>query len=220
MSKDFILFDLDGTLTDPSLGITNSLMHALEYYGIKVADRTSLYKYIGPPLLETFHKGFGFTVEQSVEAMKKYREYFAVKGLFENKVYDGIPELLHTLQSSGKTLAVATSKPEEYSLRILKHFNLDRYFTCICGSSMDEKNARKSLVIASALERLLVQEKSQALMVGDRLHDIEGAKECGITSCGVMYGFGSRKELSDAGADFIADDVSSLQQIIMIDAQA
>lgn len=220
MSKDFILFDLDGTLTDPSEGITNSLIYALKTYGIEVKDPTTLYQYIGPPLLETFHKGFGFTVEESVNAMKKYREYFSVKGLYENRVYDGIPELLHTLQSSGKTLLVATSKPEEYSVRILRHFSLDRYFTCICGSTMDEKHAEKSYIINDALERGLVFDKTQAVMVGDREHDINGAKTCGITSCGVLYGFGSRKELENAGADFIAEDISTLQSILMIDAQA
>lgn len=219
MSKDFILFDLDGTLTDPAPGITNSLIYALKYYGITVADRASLYKYIGPPLLDTFSQGFGFSREKAAAAVNKYREYFADKGLFENKVYAGIPELLHTLRENGKTLLVATSKPEEYSVRILQHFNLDRYFAAVCGSNMDESRSKKSEVIAYALEKAHVPDKSSAIMIGDRKHDIIGAKECGITSCGVLFGYGSRAELRDAGADYIAAGIPELERILLADAQ-
>jgi phosphoglycolate phosphatase len=219
MPKDFILFDLDGTLTDPAQGITNSLMYALKCYGIKTADRSSLYKYIGPPLLETFSKGFGFSPEKSAEAVRKYREYFADKGLYENKVYEGIPGLLNTLKSDGKTLIVATSKPEEYSVCILKHFGLDHYFSYICGSNMDESRSRKSEVIAYALDRARVTDKSRAIMTGDRMHDIIGANECGIASCGVLFGYGSRTELEEAGAGYIAADIQELERILRTDAQ-
>jgi phosphoglycolate phosphatase len=219
MSKDFMLFDLDGTLTDPAPGITNSLMYALKYYGIEVADRTSLYKYIGPPLLDTFSQGFGFSREKAAEAVVKYREYFADKGLFENKVYDGIPELLHTLKEKGKVLIVATSKPEEYSVRILNHFGLDKFFVAVCGSNMDESRSKKSEVIAYVLEKAHVRDKSRAIMTGDRKHDIIGAKECGIASCGVLFGYGSKAELRDAGADYIAADIPELEQILLTDSQ-
>jgi phosphoglycolate phosphatase len=219
MLKDFMLFDLDGTLTDPAPGITNSLMYALKCYGIEVTDRTSLYKYIGPPLLDTFSQGFGFSQEMAAEAVVKYREYFADKGLFENKVYDGIPELLHTLKESGKVLIVATSKPEEYSVRILEHFGLDKFFTAVCGSNMDESRSKKAEVIAYALEKAHVPDKSRAIMIGDRKHDIIGAKECGIESCGVLFGYGSRTELMDAGAGYIAADIPELKRILLTGAQ-
>lgn len=219
MSKDFLLFDLDGTLTDPAQGITNSLMHALHEYGIEECDRRKLYKYIGPPLMDTFMNDYGFSKEQAAEAVIKYRDYFAVDGIFENIVYHGIPEMLRTLQTTGKTLILATSKPEEYSVRILKHFNLDRYFTCIAGSLMDETRSKKSEVIEYALDKCGVPDKSQAIMIGDREYDITGAKECGLASVGVTYGFGTRNELEKAGADFIADSVDALQNILLIDAQ-
>lgn len=212
-----MLFDLDGTLTDPGPGITNSLMYALKYYGIEIADRTSLYKYIGPPLLDTFSEGFGFSAEKSVEAVKKYREYFGDRGLFENSVYEGIPDLLYTLQAKGKKLVVATSKPEKYAVRILEHFGLSRRFACICGSNMDESRSKKSEVIAYALKKAHVPDKSCAVMTGDRMHDITGAKECGITSCGVLFGYGSRDELQGAGADYIASDVQELKKILLSD---
>lgn len=215
MTKDVILFDLDGTLTDPALGITNSLMYALRFFGIEIEDRTSLYKYIGPPLLETFAQGFNFNAEQSAQALKKYREYFSTTGLFENKVYSGIPELLQTLKDTGKKLLVATSKPEEYSVRILQHFNLDRFFENICGSCMDESRSKKAEVIQYALEKAAITDKSKVLMAGDRKHDIIGAKENGIASCGVLYGYGSRQELEKAGADFIAADIKELEKIIL-----
>jgi Predicted phosphatases len=214
MKKDVMLFDLDGTLTDPAEGITNSLIHALSYYGIKVADRTSLYTYIGPPLLDTFSKGFGFSPERAVEAVQKYREYFAVSGLFENSVYGGIPELLKTLYTAGRTLIVATSKPEPYAVQILNHFGLSQYFTAVCGSNMDESRSRKGEVIAYALSRTGIADRSRAIMTGDRMHDVVGAKECGVASCGVLFGYGSRTELEQAGADYIAADVQELGRIL------
>lgn len=215
MKKDFILFDLDGTLTDPALGITNSLIYALTFFGIKIEDRTSLFKYIGPPLLDTFSQGFGFDKGKSDKALLKYREYFSTKGLFENKVYEGIPEMLQTLVENGKTLIVATSKPEEYSVSIMKHFNLDKYFLNICGSCMDETRSKKAEVIEYALEKSNITDKSKVIMIGDRKHDIIGAKENGLESCGVLYGYGSQEELEGAGADFIAPTIQDLQKILL-----
>lgn len=216
LKKEYLLFDLDGTLTDPALGITNSLMYALKQYSITINDRTTLYKYIGPPLLDTFTKGFGFSDEQAAEAVVKYRDYFAVTGLYENTVYPEIPDMLSALQKAGKKLIVATSKPEKYSVRILKHFNLAHYFSCIAGSRIDESRSKKSEVIAYALERMQVLNRAKALMIGDRSYDITGAKECGLSSIGVLYGYGSREELETAGADYIATTVRELESTLLI----
>ena len=211
-----IFFDLDGTLTDPALGITNSFIHALKFYGLPVPSYEELCKLIGPPLPYSFENTFGFAPDKAMEAVAKYREYFSTKGLYENKVYEGIPELLQTLKNQGHHLVVATSKPEEYSIKILEHFNLARYFDHICGSLMDESRSKKSEVIAYALEccRLGEGDKDKVLMVGDRFHDIEGAKANGIKSCGVLFGYGSRRELQDAGANYIVKSVKELLRLI------
>ena len=207
-----IFFDLDGTLTDPALGITNSFIHALKFYGLPIPSYKELCKLIGPPLPYSFETIFGFDHDKAMEAVAKYREYFASKGLFENKVYPGILELLQTLKEQGKHLAVATSKPEEYSIKILEHFKLAQYFDCICGSLMDESRSKKSEVIAYAMQvcGLAPKDSSCILMVGDRFHDIEGARANNIKSCGVLYGYGSKAELEQAGASFIAPDVKSI----------
>ena len=211
-----IFFDLDGTLTDPAQGITNSFIHALKYYGLEIPSYEELCKLIGPPLPYSFETTFGFPHEKAMEAVTKYREYFATKGLYENKVYEGIPELLQKLKEKGKHLVVATSKPEEYSIKILEHFNLSKYFDYICGSNMDESRSKKDEVIAYALQRCNINasEKSLVLMVGDRLHDIEGAKKNGLKSCGVLFGYGSREELENAGVDYIVTSVNDLLEVI------
>ena len=209
---DYIFFDLDGTLTDPAQGITNSFIHALKFFGREIPSYEELCKLIGPPLPYSFEIILGFPKEKVMEAVAKYREYFATKGLYENKVYDGIPELLQNLKEQGRHLVVATSKPEEYSIKIIEHFNLSKYFDFVCGSLMDESRSKKSEVIAYALERcgLGENDKGRVLMVGDRFHDIEGAKQNGLKSCGVLFGYGSHTELVDAGADYIVEDVNEL----------
>ena len=211
-----IFFDLDGTLTDPAQGITNSFIHALKYFGRELPSYEELCKLIGPPLPYSFETILGFPKEKVMEAVAKYREYFATKGLFENSVYPGIPELLQTLKEKGKHLVVATSKPEEYSIKIIEHFGLSNYFDFVCGSLMDESRSKKAEVIAYALERcgLGEDDKSRVLMVGDRLHDIEGAQQNGLKSCGVLFGYGSREELEEAGADYIVKDVMDLYKVI------
>ena len=137
----YILFDLDGTLTDPGLGITNAVMHALKKFNIEVPDRSELYKFIGPPLLESFQKYYGMSEEESQMALQYYREYFKPYGLYENTVYDGIEELLVTLKAQGKKLILATSKPEPFAVEILRHFGLDKYFDFVAGATMDEKRS-------------------------------------------------------------------------------
>lgn len=200
------LFDLDGTLTDPGEGITNSVMHALKYYGIEVADRTELYPFIGPPLTESFMKYYGFDESQALEAVEHYREYFKDKGIFENVVYDGIPEVLAELKAGGAKIVLATSKPEEFANRILEHFNLSQYFDVVCGATFDGTRSKKCDIIKYALDTLKVRSKKGILMVGDRENDVEGAKANGIDSLGVLYGYGNMGELNDAGATYIVTE--------------
>lgn len=214
---DYYFFDLDGTLTDPAIGITNSFKYALEYFGIEIPSYEKLCTYIGPPLITTFAKEYGFDEEKCKEGVKKYREYFAEKGLFENTVYAGIEGVLQELKRRGKHLVVATSKPEEYSIRILNHFNLSGYFDFICGSNMDETRSKKEEVIAYALEKNRISDKTKVIMIGDREHDIIGAKKNNLKSCGVLFGYGSKSELIQAGADFIISSVKDLLTFDKID---
>ena len=216
MNQTYILFDLDGTLTDPGMGITNSVMHALTHFGITVIDRSDLYRFIGPPLMDSFMEYYGLTEEQAVEAVRVYREYFADKGWAENTVYSGIEALLADLVAAGKILLVATSKPQIFAERILVHFGLDKYFTHICGVALQApRGYSKADVIRDALDRAGVSDLTTAVMVGDRHHDIDGAKAVGISSVGVLYGYGDREEHEAAGADAIAESVAELKAMLL-----
>ena len=216
MNKTHILFDLDGTLTDPGMGITNSVAHALARFGITVTDRTQLYRFIGPPLMDSFMEYYGFTEEQATEAVKVYREYFADKGWAENTVYEGIEAMLSELVAAGKILLVATSKPQVFAERILIHFGLDKYFAHICGVALQApRGYSKADVIREALSLAGVTDLATAVMVGDRHHDIDGAKTVGLDSIGVLYGYGDREEHEAAGADAIAESVAELKTALL-----
>lgn len=213
MKYEYSLFDLDGTLTDPAIGITNSVMYALRKFDIEVKDRSELYPFIGPPLDYSFMTFFGFTKEQADLAIKYYRENFSSTGLFENEVYDGVPEMLSELKNRGVKIALATSKPYEFSIKILKHFDLYQYFDFFGAATMDGKISKKEDVIANLLKEMDAEDKSELLMIGDRYHDIEGAKANGLDSAGVLWGYGSEDELRKAGADYILekpDDILNL----------
>lgn len=209
-----LLFDLDGTLTDPGVGITNSVAYALEKYGIKTNDRTQLYKFIGPPLQDSFEQFYGFSKEDAKMAVQYYREYYKETGIFENKLYDGMERLLQSLFEAGKKLFVATSKPEAFAVQILEYFSLNQYFTYIAGSNMDGTRSKKEEVIAYALKAGKIQDLSSAVMIGDREYDVTGAKKTGIASIGVLFGYGSRKELETAGADALAESPKDLYPIV------
>lgn len=209
-----VLFDLDGTLTDPALGITNSVAHALRKWGIDVPHRTELYKFIGPPLHESFSKYYGFSKEDAEKSVEYYREHFATKGLFENSVYDGVCEMLAELKSREKRLIVATSKPEVFSKRILEHFELDGYFDFLAGATLDSSRVKKADVIEYALESCKIDDVSDVIMIGDREHDVLGAAHFGIDSVGVLYGYGSREELTAAGATYIAQTPLDILNIV------
>lgn len=209
----YYFFDLDGTLSDPGIGITNAVMHALKAYGITVDDRSTLYPFIGPPLKESFMKYYDFSEDKAMEAIAHYREYFSTKGIFENDMYDKIPEILSELKKRGLSLVLATSKPDEFSVRILKHFGIFEYFDFVAASTMDEKRTSKAEVIAYALESLNITDKSEVLMIGDREHDIKGAKANGLKSAGVLYGYGDFDELTKAGADYIVETPKKLLEL-------
>ena len=206
----YLLFDLDGTLTDPGLGITNSVMVALRKFDINVTDRTQLYPFIGPPLRDSFRTYYGFSDEQSERAVRYYREYFKKSGMYENEVYDGIYELLTRLKASGRSLVVATSKPEVFALEILRHFDLYRYFDLVAGATLNDVRNQKADIIKYALETLNITDKTSAIMIGDRKHDIIGAQENGLDTIGVLYGYGTCDELKNAGATCIANTTADI----------
>lgn len=212
---EYILFDLDGTLTDPKEGITKSVAYALESFGIHVEDLDSLCKFIGPPLKESFMVYYELDDAQGDQAVEKYRERFAVTGLFENKVYPGIREMLELLKEQGKTLLVATSKPSIYARQILGHFDLMKYFTFLSGSELDGTRVDKAEVITYALQENKIQDLSKVIMIGDREHDIIGANKNGIDSIGVLYGYGCREEFEKNHASYVVKQVEELKEILL-----
>ncbi|MBR6364768.1 MAG: HAD family hydrolase [Lachnospiraceae bacterium] len=215
MKKQYILFDLDGTLTDPAEGITKSVQYALKHFGIEEDDLEKLQPFIGPPLMESFMDFYGFSEEQAREAVTYYREYFRPQGIFENEVYKGIPELLEKLTDAGKTLILATSKPVVFAEQILEHFDLRQYFEFIGGSDIEQTRAKKTEILQYILEECQLVDLTELVMVGDRKHDIIGAKQFGIDTVGVLYGYGSEEELKEAGADVLVDSVRELGEYLL-----
>lgn len=210
-----LLFDLDGTLTDPMEGITRSVQYSLRHFGIEVTDLRSLTPFIGPPLSDSFREFYGFGDERIPEAIRVMREYFNERGWRENRLYEGMPQLLERLQRAGYELAVATSKPVVFARRILDHFDLTRYFAVVGGAELDGSRQAKAEVIAYVLRELGVADPTTGLMIGDRRHDIAGAAAVGMDSCGVLWGYGSREELDEAGATHIVADLSDLERLFV-----
>ena len=215
MKYTTILFDLDGTLTDPALGITSGVAHALDYFGDKYENLKALEEFIGPPLREHFMEFCGVSVEKAEEYVKKYREYYSVTGIYENVVYDGIEQMLASLRSAGKKIVLATSKPEKFAKLILDHFGLSEYFDFIGGALMTNTRTKKDEVIAYCLENIGEYDTDSTIMVGDRMHDVEGAAKFGIKTIGVTFGYGSREELENSGAAIILDTVKELADELM-----
>ena len=214
----YILFDLDGTLSDPKQGICGSVQYALKSFGIEEPDIDRIEPFIGPPLRDSFMKYYGFTPEQAEEAVAKYRERFSVTGKYENTLYPGIAPLLHDLVRAGAKLAIASSKPTVYVEDILVHFGIRQYFDIVVGSELDGTRDRKEEVVDEALRQL--DEKygakpCEVVMVGDRCFDVEGAKAAGTRSVAVTYGYAQPGELEQAGADIIVRDVEGLRQVLM-----
>lgn len=215
MSISYLLFDLDGTLTDPVEGITNCVQYALEKFGIYPSTREELYPYIGPPLIYSFTHFHGLSQEDAEQAVLYYRERFSELGWKENEVYEGIPELLRELQERGVPLMVATSKPEEFTNRILKHFDLAKYFTFVAGCTLSGLRPEKADVIAYVCEKYPQITAENTLMIGDRKFDVEGAHQCGLPAVGILYGYGSYAEMEEAKADFIVKDVACLRDFLL-----
>lgn len=211
MKYETILFDLDGTLTDPAVGITGGVAHALDYFGNRYESRKQLEEFIGPPLREHFMEFCGVDKDKGEEYVAKYREYYATVGIYENKVYDGIEDLLISLKKAGKKVVLATSKPEKFALIILEHFGLKKYFDFVAGALMSSTRTKKDEVIAYALKNIGKYNPDSIIMVGDRHHDVEGASKFNIDTIGVTFGYGSRQELEEAGAKIIVDTVEELK---------
>lgn len=207
MKKKAILFDLDGTLTDSGEGIINCAAMTLERFGLPVPSRDELRVFVGPPLHETFVK-FGIPADRADEAVDIYRSRYVPIGAYENTPYPGIREMLKTLNKQGYPLYVATSKPEEMSIKILQHFDLAQYFIMICGATLDRSRGSKEAVIAHLLEQS--GEAGNMIMVGDTSFDVIGAKAHGIPTIGVGWGYGNVEDMIQAGAAAIANSVEEL----------
>ncbi|MBE6112761.1 MAG: HAD family hydrolase [Peptococcaceae bacterium] len=211
----YLLFDLDGTLTNPQEGITKCVQHALKAFQIDEPDLEKLIPFIGPPLIQSFMDFYGFTEDQARQAVAVYRERFGTVGLFENFPYPGIQEMLKQLQAQGKMLAVASSKPGVYVHRILEKFELAQYFQVIEGSNLDGTRVDKKEVIAEVLAQLGNPSPEQLLMIGDRKFDVIGAREMGFGCVGVRFGFAAPGELEESGALYIAETVDDLTQYLL-----
>lgn len=211
----YVLFDLDGTLTDPGIGITNCVQYALNHFGIMPSEREELFPYIGPPLVDSFKTFHGLSEEQAQQALCLYRERFNTKGIFENELISGIPEMLNTLKNRGIKLIIATSKPEEYTVRILQHFAIDQYFDFVGGNTLREERPKKSDVVRYIMDNHPDMSGKNTVMVGDRKYDVQGAHTFGIPTIGVLFGYGSREELTSAGADYVVESVPELENRLL-----
>lgn len=215
--KEYLLFDLDGTLTDPKLGICTCVQYALESFGIQEPDLDKLEPFIGPPLKDSFQQFYQFSEEQAEAAVEKYRERFAKVGLYENEIYPGIAGMLRTLKKNGLHLAVASSKPTVYVEKILEHFGIKKYFEVVVGSELDGRRVNKDEVVQEALLQLFAGkpiEYDKIYMIGDRKFDVEGARAQGVESVGVTYGYGGIEELKEARADYIVRSVAELERFL------
>ncbi len=219
----FLLFDLDGTVTDSGPGIMNAAQIALSRYNIEEADSERLRLFVGPPLDKSFMERYGFSEEQAWEAIGYFREYYNKTGIFENSVYPGMDNLLKELKEAGYVLAIASSKPIVLIHRVLGHFDIDKYFDVVVGCELDGTRSKKSEVIEEvirqlselALERGLPEVKELSIMIGDRCYDVEGAHSFGLPCVGVLYGYGSREEMEEAGADYITETVETLGELFL-----
>lgn len=209
-----ILLDLDGTIIDSGEGITKSVQYALAALGIEITDLRTLYPFIGPPLNESFREFMHLNEEQIEQAILKYRERYQTLGIYENKVYIGIRELLSDWRQLGKKVILCTSKPEIFAGKILEYFHLADYFTFIGGATLDGERNSKAEVIHHIFASCPVLDKAETVMIGDRKYDVMGAKQMGVDAIGVLYGYGNATELQQAGADYIVKDVQELRELI------
>lgn len=212
--KKHLFFDLDGTLTDSMPGITKAVQYALRHYGIEVEDLNALKPFVGPPMPDSFREFYHFSEKDSLDAVPVFREYYTAKGWNDNEPYDGVEYMLQALIASGKKLYIATSKPEWMAKQVLEYFGLDFYFEFIGGAEDDESRVKKADVIQYVINSCGLQNKEEIVMIGDRSHDVKGAHEVGLEAVGVLYGYGDRKELEQAGAEWITESTQSLTELL------
>lgn len=212
---DYIAFDLDGTLTDPAEGLIKGFIYAFDRVGIKYDNPEDLRRYIGPPLHQEWKREYGFTEEETANAIAIFREYYDEFGWAENKLYDGIVELLKSLKAAGKTIVLATSKPENTARRIMALFNLDQYFDFMGGASTSSIRDKKWEVLEYSLKSVGATDKSKCILVGDRKYDAEGANIYGIDSMGVLWGHGDLDELKAANFTYIVEDTKTAEEILI-----
>lgn len=214
MDKQIVLFDLDGTLTDSKEGIVNCVRYALEKLSEPVPSDDVLQGFVGPPLIDSFMTCCGFSEERAREAIRVYRERFASVGLRENALYDGVSRMLCTLSGAGLRLSVATSKPTVYARRIVKNFGIDGWLDHVVGSNIDGTRVDKTEVIQFAMRQYPAASADEFVMVGDRKHDMIGARNCGIDAVGVLYGYGSRAELAAYEPLALAESTEALTALL------
>ena len=215
VSIKYILFDLDGTITEPKEGITKSVQYALKKYGIEVENLDDLCPFIGPPLYQSFEEFYGFSHEQAMEATDEYRVYYRKQGIFECTLYDGIAQLLKELHEQGKKVILATSKPENFAIQLLEHFNIIQYFDVIAGSTLSGSRVEKADVIRHAMSQIKDFDVNEAVMVGDRKFDYIGATECGIPCILIGYGYGEMDELEACNPFAIKETVEELKDFLL-----
>ncbi|MBQ2676950.1 MAG: HAD hydrolase-like protein [Clostridia bacterium] len=214
-NKQYIFFDLDGTLIDSEPGITHCAAYALEKMGVAAQTKEQLRRFIGPPLTESFMRFCGMTKEDAVKATAFYRELYRDNGVYMFEVYNGVEQMLQMLKESGKTLILATSKPERFAKKVMERSGLKKYFTHICGSLTDDTRTTKTEVLQFAMESANLQDVHTAVMVGDREYDVFGADDVGMQCMGVLYGFGSEDELNTAGAVALAKTPLDVARILL-----
>ena len=210
MSKRYILFDLDGTITDSSEGITKSVQHALKKLGIEENDQAMLRRFIGPPLDESFEKFYGFSKKKAYDAVQKYRERYNKTGIFECKLYPGVEKCIRTLKEQGYRIGMASSKPEVSCKRILEHFGILPLFDDVVGATFDGRRDKKSEILEEVMRRWSHIPKSEMCLIGDTMFDVNGAKELGIACLAVSFGFGDVKEMKEAGVIGVCDSMEEL----------
>lgn len=208
-----VLFDLDGTLTNPYMGITNSIMYALGEMGRDIPPREELKSFIGPPLYDEFRRKFSMSHEEATEAVRLYRVYYPDKGLYENELIDGTEQLLAALKMRRRRICLATCKPEPYAREILRHFGIDGYFDFIGAAALDGSVSTKAQVLRQVTVKTGASPE-ECVLIGDRMHDIIGAHEVGMKCAGVLVGFGTREELEEHGADYILDTLIDVLKIV------
>lgn len=214
-NKEYVFFDLDGTTVDTGPGIKNGVRYALSQFGVPVRDGDTLDGFIGPPMSQSFPNNYGFDAKKTKEAIQIFRKYYAEKGVLECEIYPGIDDLFRDIKKAGKKLCVATSKPEKFAKQILEMFSLLRYLDVFVGATLDGSREKKSDVLNCVFEMLGNPDRDKAVLVGDRHYDVDGAKACGISSIGVLYGYGSREEFELAGADAVVETVDGIRNLLL-----